>query len=142
MDTVSRSRLFATLIAAATLGLAMTLANGIPPDTWAFVRALGPMLFGAALAQWLLFPLFTRVAGGRGLLLDVLLWIALMGLAGLLAGTLIMPGAGTILGPMVTLSLSLPLQSPLAALVYVMGAALGITLIRRDKSRALLQPPE
>jgi len=140
MVTFSRSRMFATLIAAATLGLAMTLANGIPSDTVAFVRTLGPMLFGAALAQWLLFPLFTRIAGGRGLLLDVLLWIALMGLAGLFAGTLILPGAGTILGPMVTLSL--PLQSPLAALIYAMGATLGITVIRRDKSRALLQPPE
>ncbi|WP_118151302.1 hypothetical protein [Pseudotabrizicola alkalilacus] len=140
MFTVSRTRLFATLIAATTLGLAMTLANGIPSDTGAFVRTLGPMLFGAGLAQWLLFPLFTRIAGGRGLLLDVILWIALIALAGFFAGTLIMPGAGTVLGPMVTLSL--PLQSPLAAAIYAMGATLGITLIRRDKSRALLQPPE
>ncbi|MFN4154476.1 MAG: hypothetical protein ACK4HF_07465 [Paracoccaceae bacterium] len=140
MFTFSRTRLFATLIAAATLGLAMTLANGIPPDTGAFVRTLGPMLFGAGLAQWLLFPLFARVAGGRGLLLDAILWVALIALAGLFAGTLILPGAGTVLGPMVTLSL--PLQSPIATLVYAFGACLGLTVIRRARTGTPLQPPE
>ncbi|TGD67129.1 hypothetical protein EYC08_00155 [Tabrizicola sp. WMC-M-20] len=69
-----------------------------------------------------------------GLGLDVALWLALMGLAGLIAGTLVMPGAGTILGPLVTLSL--PLQSPGAALVYGVGAALGLTLIRRSNPLA------
>lgn len=140
MFTFSRPRLFATLIAAATLGLAMTLANGIPPETTAFARALLPMLVGAGLAQWLLYPLFARQGGGRGVALDVLLWAALIALAGLFAGTLILPGAGSILGPMVTLSL--PLQSPLAAAIYALGAVLGIRLIRRAKAPALLQPPE
>ncbi|TGD67130.1 hypothetical protein EYC08_00160 [Tabrizicola sp. WMC-M-20] len=60
MFRFSRSRLLATLIAAATLGLAMVLANGIPPETAAGVRALLPMIVGAGLAQWLLFPLFAR----------------------------------------------------------------------------------
>lgn len=135
MFTLSRPRFFATLIAAVTLGLAMTLANGIPDETGAFVRTLGPMLFGAGLAQWLLFPLFTRLGGARGLALDMILWAALIALAGLFAGTLILPGAGTILGPMVTLSL--PLQSPLAALVYAVGATLGLSVIRRAKAAVL-----
>ncbi|TGD43160.1 hypothetical protein EEB11_10010 [Pseudotabrizicola sediminis] len=134
MFRFSRSRLFATLIAAATLGLAMVLANGIPPETAAGVRALLPMIVGAGLAQWLLFPLFARREGAVGLGLDVALWLALMGFAGLIAGTLVMPGAGTILGPLVTLSL--PLQSPGAALVYGVGAALGLTLIRRSNPPA------
>ena len=135
MFTLSRPRFFASLIAAVTLGLAMTLANGIPDETGAFVRTLGPMLFGAGLAQWLLFPLFTRLGGARGLALDMILWAALIALAGLFAGTLILPGAGTILGPMVTLSL--PLQSPLAALVYAVGATLGLSVIRRAKAAVL-----
>ncbi|NEX47993.1 hypothetical protein [Pseudotabrizicola algicola] len=132
MFSYSHSRLLAALVAAATLGLAMTLANGIPPEPGAFVRSLAPMLAGAALAQWLLFPLFARRAGGRGVALDAALWVALIALAGLFAGTLILPGAGTILGPMVTLSL--PLQSPLAALVYLAGAAFGIRLMRRARA--------
>ena len=140
MFTFSRSRLFASLIASVTLGLAMTLANGIPTDTGAFVRTLGPMLFGAGLAQWLLYPLFTRVTGQGGGVVDVVLWGAVIALAGLFAGTLILPGAGTVLGPMVTLSL--PLQSPLAALIYALGATFGIRLIRRTKARTLVQPPQ
>jgi uncharacterized membrane protein YeaQ/YmgE (transglycosylase-associated protein family) len=132
MFTYSRARLFATLIASATLGVAMTLANGIPPETGAFARALLPMILGAALAQWLLFPLFARHGGGKGMALDVALWGALIALAGLFAGTLILPGAGTILGPLVTLSL--PLQSPLAAVVYGLGAGLGLWLMRRAKA--------
>ncbi|MDO8885062.1 MAG: hypothetical protein U0934_18465 [Pseudotabrizicola sp.] len=140
MFTVSQVRIFATLVASATLGLAMTLANGIPPDTSAFVRTLLPMMFGAGLAQWLLFVQFARKPGMFGLGLDLALWLVLIALAGLFAGTLIMPGAGSVLGPMVTLSL--PLQSPLAALIYALGAALGIGLMRRDKARALLQPSE
>jgi len=140
MFTYSHTRLFVTLVAAATIGLAMTLANGIPPDTAAFARSLLTMVFGAGLAQWLLFPLFARKSGIAGVALDVALWVALIALGGLFAGTLVMPGAGTILGPMVTLTL--PLQTPLAALIYGVGAATGISLIRRDKARALLQPPE
>ena len=131
MSNLPRTRLAASLIASATLGLAETLAYGISSETGAFVRTLVPMLFGAGLAQWLLFPLFTRQPGRRGLVLDVALWLALIALAGLFAGTIILPGAGTILGPMVTLSL--PLQSPLAALIYGVGAASGIMLIRRAK---------
>lgn len=131
---MSRHRLIATLIAAATLGLAMVLANGIPPRTADLLRALVPMIFGAGLAQWLLFPLFARREGAIGLALDTALWLAGIALAGMIAGTLVMPGAGTILGPMVTLSL--PLQSPLAALVYALGAGLGLSLIRRAGSRA------
>ncbi|MFN4130060.1 MAG: hypothetical protein ACK4GC_09625 [Paracoccaceae bacterium] len=138
MFSYSHTRLFAALIASVTLGLAMTLANGIPPDTSAFARTLVPMLFGAGLAQWLMFPLFTRHSGGWGLVLDVILWVALVALAGFFAGTLILPGAGSILGPMVTLSL--PVQSPIAALIYALGASFGIRLIRRDKARAPLPP--
>lgn len=138
MFTFSRTRLFATLIAALTLGLAMTLANGVPPETTAFVRTLAPMVFGAGLAQWLLFPVFARLDGGKGLAVDIALWVALVALAGAFAGTLILPGAGTVLGPMVTLSL--PLKSPVAALIYALGAAFGIGLIHRAKARASVKP--
>ncbi|MDO9639326.1 MAG: hypothetical protein Q7J44_12375 [Pseudotabrizicola sp.] len=139
MFEMSRPRLIATLIAAATLGLAMVLANGIPPEPRALIRTVVPMILGAGLAQWLLFPLFTRREGAVGLALDVALWLGHIALAGLFAGTLVMPGAGTILGPMVTLSL--PLQSPVAALVYALGAALGLRVIRRARFAALATPP-
>jgi hypothetical protein len=129
MMQFSKRRLFVTLLAAVTLGVAMIVANGIPPDATTLVRALGPMILGAAIAQWLLFPLFARRSGGLGIVLDVGLYAAQIAFAGGLAGTLVMPGAGTILGPMVTLSL--PLQSPLAALVYALGAASAIWSIRR-----------
>lgn len=131
MFTVSRTRVLATLIAAATVGLAMLGANGIPVDATALLRAVLPLPVGAALAQWLLFPLFARYDGGKGVALDILLWGGLIGLSGVFAGTLILPGAGTLLGALVTLSL--PMQSPLAAAVYAFGATLGLWLMRRAK---------
>ena len=133
MFTFSRTRLFASISAALTVALAMILANGIPPDPLALVVGVGPMLVGAALAQWLMYPLFNRRAGGIGLVLDLALWLAVIGLAGAFAGTLVLPGAGTVLGPLVTLSL--PVQSPLAALIYLCGAALCLWQMRRvDKT--------
>ncbi|WP_103335266.1 hypothetical protein [Pseudotabrizicola formosa] len=134
MFQMSRSRGLATLVAAASLGLAMVLANGMPPRPADVLWALVPMVFGAGLAQWLMFPLFARRAGAVGVALDLALWLAMIGLAGLVAGTLVLPGAGTILGPLVTLSL--PFQAAGAALVYGVGAALGLTLIRRSKRPA------
>ena len=135
MFTFSRTRLVASVIAALTVALAMILANGLPPDLASLVVGVGPMLVGAALAQWLLFPLFNRRAGGAGLALDLALWLGMVGLAGAVAGTLVLPGAGTVLGPLVTLSL--PVQSPLAALIYLCGAALCLWLIRRDRAASI-----
>ena len=132
MTYLAKLRLLCALCAASMLGVAMTLANGIPPNAADAMRTLAPMILGAGLSQWLLFPLFARRSGAGGVALDVALFAGMIALAGGFAGTLVMPGAGTILGPMVTLSL--PLQSPLAAVAYALGAVGLIRAIRRAKS--------
>jgi hypothetical protein len=129
MTDRSQTRLLCALAAAVTTGAAVVLADGLPPDVPTFASAVVPMAFGAGLAQWLLFPLFARRPAPAGLLLDAALYVALIALAGLFAGTLVMPGAGTILGPI--LLLSVPLRAPLAALAFVAGAVFAIWSIRR-----------
>ena len=138
MNNPSRIRQSLVALTFLTMAAAMTLANGVPPDLAAYLWGTLPMALGAGLAQWILFPLFARRPGRLGLAQDAALFVAVMALGGMLAGTAVIPGAGTLLGPLVTLSL--PLQSPLAALVYLLGGALVIRACRRARSANLLQP--
>lgn len=135
MNSLFHARLLSTLNAAVTVGLAALLPADLPPTGAELLGALAPLVAGAALSQWLLFPLFARRPAPVGVLVDVALWFAMIGLAGIFAGTLILPGPGTVLGPMMTLSL--PIQSPLSALVYGLSAGLGLWLIRRAKAPQL-----
>ncbi|MBN2630971.1 MAG: hypothetical protein JXR75_10585 [Rhodobacteraceae bacterium] len=118
-----------TAVTMATAGLAVFHDQGLPEDYWLFLKTLLPMVFGAGLSQWLLFPLFARKPGILGWMLDILTFALVVALAGLIAGTLLLPGPGTILGPMV--ALSLPASSPLAALIYAVGAVSVGVLARR-----------
>ncbi|MFN7223261.1 MAG: hypothetical protein ACK4MS_04540 [Paracoccaceae bacterium] len=133
MDPVAKARVTVMFITAATAGLALAVGDSVPNDLWFAAKTFGPILFGAALSQWLLFPLFSRRPGGLGWLLDGLAYVAVIALSGLLAGTLLMPGVGTVLGPII--ALSFPTQSVPAALIYLTGSITVITLIRKAKAR-------
>ncbi|GEM_PF-4168193 len=129
MLTPATTRWIVTALTMATAGLAVFHNQGLPEDRWLFVKTLLPMLFGAGLSQWLLFPLFARKSGTLGWMLDILTFALVIGLAGLISGTLLMPGPGTVLGPLV--ALSLPASSPLTALIYAVGAVAVVVLARR-----------
>ncbi|MFN3845446.1 MAG: hypothetical protein ACK4RZ_06440 [Paracoccaceae bacterium] len=131
MQSIVRARIIAPAIAAATAGLALVVGEGIPGDLAVFAKTLAPILFGAALSQWLLFPLFARKPGALGWMLDGLAFLSVIALSGLFAGTLLMPGIGAVLGPLV--ALSLPARSLLTALTYLAGATSVIALIRKTK---------
>jgi hypothetical protein len=129
MEARARLRLIASVVSAATAGVTAAVVAPLP-DGWAVtLRSLLPILAAAGLAQWLLTPLFARRPGRIGLAQDAGLMLFVIALAGGLAGTLLLPGAGVLLGPL--LALMLPLQSPLAALIYGMGALLIVRLLRR-----------
>lgn len=84
---------------------------------------------GAGLGVWLLFPLFGRRDGAAGMAIDLGLFLLALILGGALAGTLVQPGAFTVIG-MVS-ALLLPASSALAAVLHGMALALALHLARR-----------
>ncbi len=132
MASIARTRIIVALITAATSGLALVLGEGIPADLQVFLRTFAPTLFGAALSHWLLFRFFGRKSGVLGWVLDALAYVMVIALSGLIVGNLLLPGVGTVLGPV--LALALPARHPLAALAYLAGAAVTIALIRKAQA--------
>lgn len=84
---------------------------------------------GAGLGLWLLFPRFGRRAGWAGMAIDLCLFLLALILGGALAGTLVQPGAFTVIG-MVS-ALLLPASSALAAVFHGLALALVLNLSRR-----------
>ena len=83
----------------------------------------------AGLAIWILWPLFARKPGWTGIALDAVLIVAAIALGGAIGGTMLQPGAFTILGAIS--ALLLPLAHFGSAALHVAAAAITIVFARR-----------
>ena len=93
------------------------------------------MGFSAGLAVWILWPLMGRRPGKAGIAADVLLTLGAIILGGAIGGTLIQPGAFTIIGAIS--ALLLPLAHPVAASSHVI-ALIAILFLARRKAQTPL----
>lgn len=87
------------------------------------------MGFSAGLAVWILWPLIGRRPGKAGVAVDILLALAAIALGGAIGGTLIQPGAFTVIGAIS--ALLLPAAHPAAATLHALALAATLFLARR-----------
>jgi hypothetical protein len=90
------------------------------------------MGLGAGLAVWILWPLMGRRPGRTGIAADALLALGALILGGAIGGTLIQPGAFTIIGAIS--ALMLPLAHPAAAACHAI-ALIAILFLARRKAQ-------
>ena len=99
-------------------------------DPWV---ALASAIGGGA-ASWLVFPWLARNSGWAEVVADLFKVGFAIGLAGAIAGTLLVPIFGTVLG--IGQTLILPIQYPKLAFVYAFGTAAALALARAKKLSA------
>lgn len=93
-------------------------------DLWVGLAAA----IGGGAASWLVFPWLARNSGWTEVVADLFKVGFAIGLAGAIAGTLLVPIIGTVTG--IGQTLMLPIQYPKLALVYAFGAAAALVLAR------------
>lgn len=116
----------AILAAIASMGVALSHDPlvGAFGDLWVSAAAA----VGGATASWFVFPWLGRDKGWWAWFDDLFRVGFAIGLAGAIAGTLMIPFVGTAMG--IGFSLMMPILVPKVGLVYLMGAPAAIGLAR------------
>lgn len=119
-------RVIAGLPLALATGGSLWFLGGFASDKTGASLLMG---FSAGLAVWILWPLTGRRPGKAGVATDILLALAAIALGGAIGGTLIQPGAFTVIGAIS--ALLLPAAHLVAAALHALALAVTVFLARK-----------